>query len=238
MSIEAAAILEEVDVEGGHRQSKLPQFNAYRATSIDGLSALPEHWQEKPLKHVVRINMDKLPETTPGDYELEYVDISNVSLIEGMTSTEQYLFEKAPSRARRCVRDGDTIVSTVRTYLKAVANVINPPENLIVSTGFAVLRPTNEIDPGYLYRLAQSQEFVDRVVAYSVGVSYPAINPSDLGAFPIPLPPLSEQRAIALFLDARTAKIDALVKKKVRLIELLQEKRTTPSPRASTPPPR
>ena len=148
MSTEAAAILDEVEVEHDGHAAKFSAFDDYRTTSIDGLPSLPVHWKEKPLKHFVSISTDKLPETTDTDYELEYVDICNVSLIEGMTSTERYLFQKAPSRARRRVRDGDTIVSIVRTYLKAVAQVVDPPDNLIVSTGFAVLRPTSEIDPG------------------------------------------------------------------------------------------
>ena len=67
---------------------------------------------------------------------------------------------------------------------------------------------------------------MERVVANSVGVSYPAINASSLVCFPIPYPEADEQRAIATFLDRETAKIDALVARKERLIELLQEKRT------------
>ncbi len=202
------------------------RYAKYRKCSLDGIKQLPAHWREIPLKRVTVINSDKLPDSTDADDEIEYVDIGNVSLIEGITSTEHYRFEDAPSRARRRVANGDTIISTVRTYLKAVAYVANPPNNLIVSTGFAVVRPTGEFDSGYLYRLLQSEPFVQRVVAHSVGVSYPAINPSEFGGFSIPVPPLEEQQAIASFLDRETAKIDALVAKKERLIELLQEKRT------------
>jgi type I restriction enzyme S subunit len=66
---------------------------------------------------------------------------------------------------------------------------------------------------------------VDRVVAHSVGVSYPAINPSVLASLKVVVPPLDEQRAIAAFLDRETARIDALIANKHRQIELLQEKR-------------
>ena len=59
-----------------------------------------------------------------------------------------------------------------------------------------------------------------------MGVSYPAINASELACLDIAFPSLPEQRAIAAFLDRETAQIDALVAKKERLIELLQEKRT------------
>ncbi|WP_198389323.1 restriction endonuclease subunit S [Roseovarius faecimaris] len=63
------------------------------------------------------------------------------------------------------------------------------------------------------------------VISRSVGVSYPAINASELVRLKIPLPPLPEQRAIAEFLDRETGKIDALVEEQRRLIALLKEKR-------------
>jgi type I restriction enzyme S subunit len=72
----------------------------------------------------------------------------------------------------------------------------------------------------------QSPYFVERVVANSIGVSYPAINASELGTFPIAVPPELEQGTIADFLDRETAKIDALIDRKKQLIELLKEKRT------------
>jgi len=77
----------------------------------------------------------------------------------------------------------------------------------------------------FLWRLVQSDEFVNTVVAYSEGVGYPAINPGRLGNLFTWLPPLPEQCAIATFLDRETAKINALIAKKERLVELLQEKR-------------
>ncbi len=135
------------------------------------------------------------------------------------------VFEKAPSRARRIVRPGDVIVSTVRTYLRAIAEIGAPASNLIVSTGFAVIRP-RQLESSFASYALRAPHFVERVVANSLGVSYPAINTSALTCFPIAYPDVHEQRLIAGFLDRETAKIDALVARKERLIELLQEKRT------------
>jgi len=67
--------------------------------------------------------------------------------------------------------------------------------------------------------------FVSTVVANSVGISYPAINASDLVKIPIPLPPLAEQEKIAAFLDYETERMDQLIEKQEKLIELLKEKR-------------
>jgi type I restriction enzyme S subunit len=154
-----------------------------------------------------------------------YVDIGCVDATKGIVAREAYSFADAPSRARRIVRNGDVIISTVRTYLRAVTAIADPEPNLIVSTGFAVIRPRSGLDSGFAAHALRAPSFVEHVVAESVGVSYPAINAWQLGTFYIALPSDHEQSAIAGFLDRETAKIDALVEKKERLVELLQEKR-------------
>ena len=125
-----------------------------------------------------------------------------------------------PSRARRLLRPGDTIVSTVRTYLRAVLPI--EKSGLVGSTGFACLRPQRGLDPRFLGWWAQSDGLIEEVVARSVGVSYPAINPSELGLIRFPMRPASEQRAIADYLDTETARIDALIAKKRRLLALAE----------------
>lgn len=192
--------------------------------SQNWLGSLPDGWVTKRLKYISTINDETLPETTEPDYEMLYVDIGSVDATEGIQKKEPMIFEAAPSRARRIVRDGDTIVSTVRTYLRAVAAVRDPEENLIVSTGFAVVRPKN-IDSNYLAYCLRSSYFIETVVSRSVGVSYPATNPTDVSCIELPLPSLDEQQTIARFLDAKTAQIDALVAQKRQLIDKLKEKR-------------
>ena len=186
---------------------------------------LPRGWELRPLKRIAALNPEVLPEDTDRDWTFPYVDIGNVTFEAGITGTELVRFADAPSRARRRVRNGDTIVSTVRTYLRAIAPVSNQPDGLIASTGFAVIRARPPMDAGYLSWALRSNTFVESVVADSVGVSYPAIAPSVLGSLPIPAPPPAEQRAIADFLDRETAKIDALIATQERLIALLDEKR-------------
>ncbi len=200
-------------------------YPAYKNSGVEWLGKIPAHWEEKRLKHLATVNDEALPETTDPSMEITYVDIGNVDSIQGITDVEELVFENAPSRARRIVRQGDVIISTVRTYLRAIAQIQTTDANLIVSTGFAVIRP-RQMDDGFVAYAVNAPYFVERVVAHSVGVSYPAINASELACLDIAFPSLPEQRTIAAFLDRETAKIDALVAKKERLIELLQEKRT------------
>lgn len=204
-----------------------PAYPKTKKSGVEWLGDIPEHWDVRRLKFAVSCNDETLPENTDSETEIEYVDISSVSLAEGITCTETLSFEKAPSRARRKVRDGDTIVSTVRTYLKAIAPIHKPPKNLIVSTGFAVIRPLEIMEPSFLGYFLQSQGFVDSIVANSKGVSYPAINPSELVCIPVSYPEnKNEQRAIAEFLDRKTGRIDELIGKKKELIEKLNEQRS------------
>lgn len=201
-----------------------PRYPAYKDSGVEWLGQIPSHWSVAPLKSVVSCNDEVLVESTPEDFEIEYVEISGVDVGKGIVETSTLPFKAAASRARRVVRDGDVLVSTVRTYLRAIAPVRKPAPNLIASTGFAVLRP-KRIDSAYLGYTCQAEHWISEVIARSVGVSYPAINASDLVALTIGLPPQSEQTAIARFLDRETAKIDALVAEQEQLITLLKEKR-------------
>jgi type I restriction enzyme S subunit len=182
-------------------------------------------WTTKPLKHSCGVNRDTIGEGTRSNWEMQYLDISAVDSDGNVAALENYTFANAPSRARRRVRPGDTVISTVRTYLKAIAHFDQPPENLIASTGFAVLSPSRDVDSRFLWRAVQSHGFVSGVVANSEGVGYPAIAPSRLENLPISFPAIAAQRRIAAYLDEATGKVDRLVALRRRQMELLQEQR-------------
>lgn len=202
----------------------LPRYESYMDWG-NPLASIPSHWSVSRLHHLASINDDTLPEDCDPAHEVEYVDISSVTLDRGIHQTQQFAFSSAPSRARRLVRGGDIIVSTVRTYLKAIAPIRQGQDHLVVSTGFAVVRPKAILASGFAKYALQSPTFVDDVISRSTGVSYPAINASDLARIDVPTPPPEEQVAIAAFLDRETAKIDALIAEQGRLLELLAEKR-------------
>lgn len=194
----------------------------------------PEGWKTKRLKFAATYNDEVLSENTDDLHEIKYVEISGVSLAKGIETINPMTFFEAPSRARRKVKSGDVLVSTVRTYLKAIAKVDKAPDDLIASTGFCVVRPHVKHDSGFIGWVAKSEPFVSEVVARSVGVSYPAINASELVNIEIPLPPLETQQRIARFLDEKTERIDALIEKKRELLDRLAEKRQALITRAVT----
>lgn len=206
--------------------SEYARYPEYKDSGVPWLGEIPSHWQISRLKNEITFNDETLSDTTDLDYEILYVDISSVSLVEGITKKEPMTFETSPSRARRIAKSGDVIVSTVRTYLKAIAQVEDAEDNLIVSTGFAVLRPKANVLPKFLGYWVQSEGMVGAIVANSVGVSYPAINASDLVRLPIVNLPFEEQAQIANFLDHELGKIDALIDKQQLLLDKLAEQRS------------
>lgn len=183
-------------------------------------------FERRRVKYAATINDEALTEETATDYELRYVDIGNVDSAGKIHEIATYRFEDAPSRARRIVRDGDVIISTVRTYLQAIAPIQAPPENLIVSTGFAVIRPKqSELAANFCKYALREPVFLAEVEMRSIGVSYPAINASEIGDIRVHLPSLRQQNDIADYLDRETVRLDELIAAKERLLELLAEKR-------------
>ena len=178
------------------------------------------------LKHLVSVNDDVLDKNVDVDFEMQYIDIGNVDSSGRITELTSYRFKDAPSRARRLVRDGDVIISTVRTYLQAITQIHEPPDNLVVSTGFAVVRPFRDrFDTRYCWYTLREPAFLAEVEKRSVGANYPAINAVDLADIPIPVHPLPQQRAIADYLDRETVRLDALAARIERTIALLKERR-------------
>lgn len=177
-----------------------------------------------PIRYLAALNRSVLPESTDPNFEFRYVDISQVDGNGSLTMPSEIVkFSDAPTRARRLAPPGAVAISTVRTYLRAITAVPAFGEPVVFSTGFAIVEPLRGLHPRYLYYAATSSQFIEQVVARSVGVSYPAISPDDLAQIPVPMPALDEQRRIADFLDDQTTRIDQIVIAREEQDRLLQQ---------------
>lgn len=177
------------------------------------VSELPDGWKIKRIKEVGNINQKSLPSNTCEDYEFEYLDIGGVTFGSQLYVTERLTFGNSPSRARRMVSRGDTIVSTVRTYLKAITSFTENVENLIVSTGFAVITPKKILADQYCAYYLSSTKVVNEICALSKGVSYPAISSTTLGDVFFLVPPKIIQHEIVNYLNTKTQTLDNLIAK-------------------------
>ncbi|BAD77190.1 type I restriction-modification system specificity determinant [Geobacillus kaustophilus HTA426] len=194
-------------------------------SGVEWIGEMPESWEVSKIKYQADINKYTLSENTDEDLEIKYIDISSVNSRGEVVNIEKYYFKDAPSRARRILRKGDTIISTVRTYLKAITWFEEVEENLICSTGFAVLSPKETIYPKYLFYLMRSTKYIDEIVKRSIGVSYPAITSTEIGMMECLLPNINEQKMIVEYIDNELKKIDGLVDEIKLQIQKLKEYR-------------
>ena len=155
--------------------------------------------QEK-LNEYIKLNEDtKNPKILKQDY-FTYVDIDAVENGTGKINfNKQVESQKAPSRARRVAHDKSILLSTVRPYLKAFAYIDNELENTIYSTGFAIIRSTdeNKLLSKFLYYLFMyNNNLMEQMKAAMPKGQYPSINDKDIRNFLIPIPPIKEQEKI------------------------------------------
>ena len=165
-------------------------------------------WHRCRLGEVVDINPDVVGSDWPFNH-IKYIDISSVGEGAITEPPKRIPLSKAPSRARRLVKAGDTVLSTVRPGRRSMFFVRETIPDLVVSTGFAVLRPrTDRVDPRFLYACVFDRSFTSYLVSREKGAAYPAVLPADIAEADIALPPLPEQRAIARILGTLDDKIE------------------------------
>src|SRR5690606_9973820 len=135
------------------------------------------------------------------------------------------LTDKVPSRAKRIVKKNDIIYSAVRPNQEHYGIIKNPVENMVVSTGFVVLRAKEDkCYSDFLYyflTLPENTEYLSNVAEDST-TAYPSITPDIIMDMDISLPPLPEQKAIAEVLSSLDDKIDLLTRQNKTLEDLAQ----------------
>ncbi len=150
-----------------------------------GQSALPKGWREATISELCEINSWTLGKGDELD-RIEYVEISEV-MRGNIANIQSYERGEEPSRARRRLRHGDTVLSTVRPDRGAYFLCLNPSPNLIGSTGFAVLTPTKA--PWSFIHAAMTQPDVFEYLGQQAdGGAYPAVRPEIIGGLEVPWP--------------------------------------------------
>lgn len=138
-----------------------------------------------------------------------YIDISSIDReTKKITETKALMLSQAPSRAKQVLRAGDVLVSMTRPNLNAVALVPEHLDGAIGSTGFHVLR-SRWLRPEFLFRLVQSQRFIDEMSALVQGALYPAVRPKDITAFTFTFETPAQQTRIVAKLEELLSDLDA-----------------------------
>ena len=191
------------------QQAIIEQCNAMERAILEaGIddSIFEGDWEWVELPDVVEINPESMnPENEP-EKEFIYIDISSVDNKTFTITDYKFISGKnAPSRARRVVKIGDVLISTVRPNLKSFCIIDDERfNNQICSTGFAVLRSKNEVIlPRFLFFYVLSDIFVSELTKLMEKSQYPSITQTDLSYIKVPLPPIEKQQKIVDFLNVQ-----------------------------------
>jgi type I restriction enzyme S subunit len=218
------SLAEAIDADAPVRRFK--PYAAYKDTGVEWLGNIPAHWEVKRLKFIAPPRISKL-DAKPED--VTYIGLEHVEPWTG-----RLLVETPPDSVDSTVATFETcdvIFGKLRPYL---AKVARPSFDGVCTSEIVPLRPAAGYLRDYLFHGLLNAPLIRWLDSLTYGARMPRVSPEQLGDTRMPVPLASEQRAIAAFLDREMAKIDALVAKKERLIELLQEKRIVLITRAVT----
>jgi type I restriction enzyme S subunit len=204
------------------------KFPGHEEAEIDAEIGLPQGWSNGRITDICHVNKDSITAKKAPEM-IRYIDIASVNTGSYEKATIMG-FSEAPSRARRKLKFGDTIFSTVRPNRKTYSLILEDTDNLVASTGFAALRPLIEETYSFVYLSVANQGFVDAAVAVAGGAAYPAVKQSDFEKIKITVPAPSLIKQFSRTYNKNFEVISSLEKQNY----LLQETRDILLPRLMT----
>ena len=211
---------------------KRKTYPKYKPSGVEWLGDVPEHWEVKRLDFLATVKArlgwkgltadEYVPEgfiflATPNIKGEGDIDFQNVNYI----TAERYY--ESPEIM---VKSGDVLMAKDGSTLGTTNVVKELPAPTTVNSSIAVLRPKSHLNSSFFFRWLTCSYLQSVIQSKKDGQGVPHLFQADMRKFAVLLPPLTEQRAIAAFLDRETGRIDALIAKKRELVERLKEKRT------------
>ena len=221
---------EAMKERSGTSLRRFKPYPAYRDSGVDWLGEIPAHWEVMRLGFNADfiVPMRDKPADLTGETPWIRIEDFGGRYISGSKSG-QGVSDRTIREMNLKVFPARTVLCSCSCNMGATAIVEKP---LISNQTFIGIVPGKNLVSEYVYYLMQVAK--EHLTALATGAIQQYLSRNEFSSLRMPLLPIEEQRGIAAFLDRETAKIDALVAKKERLIELLQEKRTVLITRAVT----
>ncbi len=191
-------------------ECRFSEFIESQERKTTTIGSLPKDWAIQKFSDVAEIDPESLTDNTDPSHSFKYIDLGSVKEGKIRIPAEEIQFHEAPSRARKIVKNSDILMSTVRTYLNGFARIEDDVETIVCSTGFSVIRASNQVDSLYIYEFLFTYLLAKQVHARLVGSNYPAINSRDVRLLHIPWPSLEERRRIGKVLSDMRLEIQIL----------------------------
>ena len=208
--------------------TSFPKYKRYKDSGVEWLGEVPEHWE-------VRRNLgvfDERKECNQPEEELLSVTVSR-GIIRQSEITAKKDSSNDDKSKYKVVRVGDLAYNKMRAWQGALGI---SAFNGIVSPAYVVLTPRNQKLSKYFHYLYRTPQFITEANRLSYGLcdDMNSLRYEHFKTSYSPLPPDNEIDRIVAFLDQKTAEIDALIAKKQRQIELLDEQKAILINRAVT----
>ena len=212
--------------------SGLRPYPAYKPSGVEWLGEVPAHWEVRRLRTTAEMrvsNVDKHVREGESPVRLcNYVDVYNHDHI-----SQQIEFMRATATSKeieqfRLEKDDVLITKDSEAWddIGVPAVVTEPAEDLISGYHLALLRPVSKVLIGsFLLRALQSKGAAYQFHVEAKGVTRYGLSHSSIKSTWIALPPLSEQAAIARYLDCADRRIRRCIRAKEKLVKLLEEQR-------------
>ena len=212
-------------------QGRFKPYPAYKDSGVEWLGEVPEHWKVHRLKDLASVqlsNVDK--KTLDGQVAVRLCNYTDVYYNDNIGDGLEFMEASAtPEQVQKfALRAGDVLItkdSETWTDIAVPAVVAEDLPGVLCGYHLAHIRPKAGLHGPFLARAFSAIGPRDQFHVAANGITRYGLGGDAIASGTLTLPPESEQRAIATFLDRETARIDALVAKKQRLIELLQEQR-------------
>jgi type I restriction enzyme S subunit len=208
-------------------------YQKYKNSGIRWLGSMPSHWELKKLKWTANYcvsNVDKVPAENEDPVKLcNYTDVYYYDFISPNMELMETTATKEEIQRFHLKKDDVVITKDSEEWddIAISALVTETSPNLVCGYHLAIIRSNKkELIGKYLHRLMQAVEINRQFQVAATGVTRYGLPKDAIGQALILLPPLPEQLSIAAFLDRETSRIDGLIARKKRQIELLQKKRT------------
>jgi type I restriction enzyme S subunit len=169
-----------------------------------------------PLAEMVVFAKEKWVKNSIYEDIFPYIEIGEIDTVTGdITNVEWVSVDKAPSRARMLVRNGDIIISTTRPHRGAIAKIYPEHDEYIASTGFAIIRDLKKksLSKDFLFYVLRTDYVLNQMLQRSSGGNYPAITLQELKKVRIPVVDKESQHQVISIMDKAYEKKQRLEEK-------------------------
>ena len=211
--------------------SQYKAYPAYKDSGVEWIGQVPEHWQVKRLRHVGRYSNSGVDKKSYEDQQtVKLCNYTDVYYNEFINDDMPFMQATASSHEieQFTLRKGDVIItkdSEDPSDIGIPAFVRHDMTGVVCGYHLTLIRALNDNYGSYIHRSLQSDHTKAHFFSESLGITRYGLNQNTIGNAPVALPPPEEQATIAAALDRENARIDSLIQKKTRFIELLKEKR-------------